>query len=66
MILSTCEYTRMHWSVYHVLLFATSSVVYGEGLSSSKEAYSFDFGKGKKGHKERKSRENWQTGHRGK
>lgn len=54
MILSTCEYTRTYWSVYHVLLFATSSVVYGEGLSSSKGAYSLDFGRGKKGHKEKK------------
>jgi hypothetical protein len=33
----------MHWLVYHVLLFATSSAVYCEGLSSTKEAYSFYF-----------------------
>ncbi len=64
MILSACEYTRMYWLVYHVLLFATSSVLYCEGLSSSKEAYSLYFALGKKGHKEK--RENWQTGHRSK
>lgn len=56
MILSTCEYTRTYWSVYHVLLFATSSVVYGEGLSSSKEAYSLIFLKERKDTK-RKNRE---------
>jgi hypothetical protein len=54
----------MYWLVYHVLLFATSSVLYCEGLSSSKEAYSLYFALGKKGHKEK--RENWQTGHRSK
>jgi hypothetical protein len=55
MILSACEYARIYWLVYHVLLFATSSVLYCEGLSSTEEAYSLYFAVGKKGHKEKES-----------
>ncbi len=53
MILSTCECTHIDWLVYHVLLFATSSVLYCEGLLSTKEVYSLYFCVGKKGHEEK-------------
>lgn len=53
MILSACEYTRMHRLVYHVLLFATSSVLYFEGLSSTIEVYSLYFAVRKKEYKEK-------------
>jgi hypothetical protein len=56
-------HSSMYWLVYHVLLFATSSALYCEGLSSTKAAYLLHFCIRKKGHKKR---ENWQTRHRSK
>ncbi len=61
MILSACEYTRIHRLVYHVLLFATSFVLYFEGLSSTIEVYSLYFAVRKK---ERTQRERERIGKR--